>query len=34
MTPSQTDLKALFLEALDRADGPDRAAYLDDACRR
>ena len=29
MTPSQTDLKDLFLGALDCAEGPDRAAYLD-----
>ena len=33
MTPSQSDLKALFLGALDRPEGPERAAYLDDACR-
>ncbi len=33
MLPSQTELKALFLGALDRPVGPDRAAYLDDACR-
>ena len=33
MTPSQRDLKDLFLEALDRAEGSERDAYLDDACR-
>jgi serine/threonine protein kinase len=33
MTPSQTDLKAIFLGALDRTDGSERAAYLVDACR-
>ena len=33
MSPSQTDLKDLFLGALDRALGPDRAAYLDEACQ-
>jgi eukaryotic-like serine/threonine-protein kinase len=33
MFPSQTDLKALFLGALDRPEGPERAAYLDDACQ-
>ncbi len=32
MLPSQTNLKALFLGALDRRQGPERAAYLDDAC--
>ena len=33
MIPSQTDLKALFLEALERPEGPERAAFLDAACR-
>ncbi len=33
MPPSQYDLKAVFLGALDRAEGAERAAYLDDACR-
>jgi eukaryotic-like serine/threonine-protein kinase len=33
MTPSQFDLKALFLGALERAEGPERAAYLDGACQ-
>jgi hypothetical protein len=30
---SQPDLKALFLEALERPEGPERAAYLTAACR-
>ncbi|HLN06645.1 MAG TPA: serine/threonine-protein kinase, partial [Acidimicrobiales bacterium] len=33
MTTSQPDLKALFLGALERPQGPERAAYLADACR-
>ncbi len=33
MTTSQPDLKALFLGALERPEGPERAAYLADACR-
>jgi serine/threonine protein kinase/tetratricopeptide (TPR) repeat protein len=32
MNPPQPDVKALFNEALDRPDGPDRLAYLDQAC--
>ena len=32
MTTSQPDLKALFLAALERPQGPERAAYLADAC--
>ncbi len=33
MTASRPDLKNLFLEALERPDGPERVAYLADACR-
>ncbi len=33
MRPPESDLKSLFLEALDRPAGPERAAYLDLACR-
>src|SRR5262245_52618903 len=33
MTPSPPDLKALFLEALERPEGPVRAAFLAVACR-
>ena len=33
MSSSQPDLKALFLEALERAEGPERDAFLD-AVRR
>ena len=32
MTQSQIDLKAVFLAALDRPDGPERADFLDVAC--
>ncbi len=33
MTPAQPDLKALFLEALERPEGPERAEFLEVACR-
>src|SRR5262245_5338984 len=33
MAPSPADLKALFLHALERPAGPERAAYLEEACR-
>jgi serine/threonine protein kinase len=33
MHRTPTDLKGLFCEALDRPTGPERSAYLDDACR-
>jgi serine/threonine protein kinase/tetratricopeptide (TPR) repeat protein len=33
MAQSTPDLIALFLQALERPPGPQRAAYLDDACR-
>ena len=32
MTAHPCDLKSLFGDALDRPAGPERAAYLDDAC--
>ena len=32
MSQPRPDLKTIFLEALDRPDGPDRAAYLDGVC--
>src|SRR5262249_1053126 len=33
MAPSTPELKSLFLEALERPEGPERTAYLDVACR-
>jgi eukaryotic-like serine/threonine-protein kinase len=33
MNPPGPDLKAIFLEALDHPAGPERAAYLDQACQ-
>jgi hypothetical protein len=33
MTQPAPDLKALFSEALEKAPGPERSAYLDGACR-
>ncbi len=33
MNPAESDLKAIFCGALERAAGPERSAYLDEACR-
>ena len=33
MATSLPDLKSLLMEALDQTPGPDRAAYLNGACR-
>src|SRR5207253_2002019 len=33
MEPHKPDLKTVFNEALERPAGPDRLAYLDEACR-
>ena len=33
MTSPDPDLKSLFCEALERPGGPERDAYLEDACR-
>src|SRR3954470_4139999 len=33
MEPHALDLKTIFCEALERRAGPDRLAYLDEACR-
>ena len=33
MDPSPPNLRSIFDDALDRPEGPERSAYLDEACR-